>query len=189
MLHCLVFKEQLCLLKFAFVWKALLQATHLLYRISFRLSRTFLFFFFVWVIRSSKALPIKEHFLARPVSRGDLYYITGWWCICQHLFLKNCKVFLSSCSKIKTHRLLDASYWLLVAAQRFELRTLRVWTACSSQLSYAAINGGQGWIRTIVIRRWQIYSLFPLTTRAPTRYNGDPGGTRTLDPLIRSQIL
>ena len=45
MLHCLVFKEQLCLLKFAFVWKALLQATHLLYRISFRLSRTFLFFF------------------------------------------------------------------------------------------------------------------------------------------------
>ena len=29
-------------------------------------------------------------------------------------------------------------------------------------------NGGQGWIRTIVIRRWQIYSLFPLTTRAPT---------------------
>ena len=26
-----------------------------------------------------------------------------------------------------------------MAAQRFELRTLRVWTACSSQLSYAAI--------------------------------------------------
>ena len=48
MLHCLVFKEQLCLLKFAFVWKALLQATHLLYRISFGLSRTFLFFFFLF---------------------------------------------------------------------------------------------------------------------------------------------
>ena len=31
-------------------------------------------------------------------------------------------------------------------------------------------NGGQGWIRTIVIRRWQIYSLFPLTTRAPTHF-------------------
>ena len=45
MLHCLVFKEQLCLSKLAFVWKALLQATHLLYRISFSLSRTFLFFF------------------------------------------------------------------------------------------------------------------------------------------------
>ena len=42
MLHCLVFKEQLCLSKLS------LQATHLLYRISFRLSRTFLFFFFVW---------------------------------------------------------------------------------------------------------------------------------------------
>ena len=95
MLHCLVFKEQLCLSKLS------LQATHLLYRISFRLSRTFLFFFFVWVICSSKALPIKEYFLARPMSRGDLYYITGWWCICQHLFLKNCKVFLSSCSKTK----------------------------------------------------------------------------------------
>ena len=39
MLHCLVFKEQLCLSKLS------LQATHLLYRISFRLSRTFLFFF------------------------------------------------------------------------------------------------------------------------------------------------
>ena len=48
MLHCLVFKEQPCLLKFAFVWKALLQATRLLYRISFGLSRTFLFFFLVW---------------------------------------------------------------------------------------------------------------------------------------------
>ena len=42
MLHCLVFKEQLCLSKPS------LQATHLLYRISFGLSRTFLFFFFVW---------------------------------------------------------------------------------------------------------------------------------------------
>lgn len=28
----------------------------------------------------------------------------------------------------------------MVAAQRFELRTLRVWTACSSQLSYIAIS-------------------------------------------------
>ena len=79
MLHCLVFKEQLCLSKLS------LQATHLLYRISFRLSRSFLFFFFVWVICSSKALPIKEYFLARPISRGDLYYITGRASICQPL--------------------------------------------------------------------------------------------------------
>ena len=31
-----------------------------------------------------------------PVSRGDLYYITGWRCICQHLFLKIRKVFWAS---------------------------------------------------------------------------------------------
>ena len=38
--------------------------------------------------------------------------------------------------------------------------------------------------------RRRIYSPFPLTTRAPThKKNGDPGGTRTPDPLIRSQIL
>ena len=67
----------------------------------FQTVKNFFIFLFVWVIRSSKALPIKEHFLARPMSRGDLYYITGWWCICQHLFLKNCKVFLNSCSKTK----------------------------------------------------------------------------------------
>ena len=30
------------------------------------------------------------------------------------------------------------------------------------------INGGQGWIRTSVLRREQIYSLSPLTTRPPT---------------------
>ena len=110
-------------------------------------------------------------------------------CIIIHVFLVfvNTKFdFLFFYTKgvlIKSTRL----YIHMVAAQRFELRTLRVWTACSSQLSYAA-SGGQGWIRTIVIRRWQIYSLFPLTTRAPT-HNGDPGGTRTPDPLIRSQIL
>ena len=28
--------------------------------------------------------------------------------------------------------------------------------------------GGQGWIRTTVVSRRQIYSLFPLATRAPT---------------------
>ena len=38
--------------------------------------------------------------------------------------------------------------------------------------------------------RRRIYSPFPLTTRAPTQdLNGDPGGTRTPDPLIRSQVL
>ena len=29
-------------------------------------------------------------------------------------------------------------------------------------------NGGQGWIRTTVVVRRQIYSLLPLATRAPT---------------------
>ena len=36
-----------------------------------------------------------------------------------------------------------AQSYQMVAAQRFELRTLRVWTACSSQLSYAAIVVGR----------------------------------------------
>ena len=31
-----------------------------------------------------------------------------------------------------------------------------------------ALNGGQGWIRTTVDSRRQIYSLLPLATRAPT---------------------
>ena len=65
MIHVALFSFQrttFCLSKLAFVWNALLQATHLLYRISFKLSRTFLFFFFVWVICSSKALPIKERY-------------------------------------------------------------------------------------------------------------------------------
>ncbi len=31
------------------------------------------------------------------------------------------------------------------------------------------ISGGQGWIRTSVHLREQIYSLSPLTTRTPTR--------------------
>ena len=30
------------------------------------------------------------------------------------------------------------------------------------------LNGGQGWIRTTVVVRRQIYSLLPLATRAPT---------------------
>ena len=50
------------------------------------------FFIFSFDLRSilfCKALPIKEHFLARPVSRGDLYYITGHAGICQQLFQKN----------------------------------------------------------------------------------------------------
>ena len=55
----------------------------------FQTVRNFFIFLFVWVICSSKALPIKEHFLARPVSRGDLYYITGHAGICQQLFQKN----------------------------------------------------------------------------------------------------
>ena len=32
------------------------------------------------------------------------------------------------------------------------------------------VNGGQGWIRTTVSSRWQIYSLLPLATRAPTHF-------------------
>ena len=51
----------------------------------FQTVKNFFIFLFVWVIRSSKALPIKEHFLTRPVSRGDLYYITGRASICQPL--------------------------------------------------------------------------------------------------------
>ena len=33
---------------------------------------------------------------------------------------------------------------------------------------FGVLNGGQGWIRTTVVSRRQIYSLLPLATRAPT---------------------
>lgn len=36
------------------------------------------------------------------------------------------------------------------------------------RLSSSFKSGGQGWIRTTVVSRRQIYSLFPLATRAPT---------------------
>ena len=69
---------------------------------------------------------------------------------------------------------------------------LRVMSPTSYRLLHPAINyeinGGQGWIRTIVIRRWQIYSLFPLTTRAPTQSGaGEKNWTPNL--LITSQLL
>lgn len=35
---------------------------------------------------------------------------------------------------------------------------------------YFLFYGGQGWIRTTVVSRRQIYSLLPLATRAPTHY-------------------
>lgn len=37
-----------------------------------------------------------------------------------------------------------------------------------SNKSYFLFYGGQGWIRTTVVSRRQIYSLLPLATRAPT---------------------
>ena len=98
--------------------------------------------FFIFLFLSESSAPARR-FQSRSIScqadvsrRLVLYYR-----MMVHLstpFPQKLQSFLSSCSKTKTHRLLDASYWLLVAAQRFELRTLRVWTACSSQLSYAA---------------------------------------------------
>ena len=43
--------------------------------------------------------------------------------------------------KQKTQELFNSWVWILVARKGFEPPTLRVWTACSSQLSYLAING------------------------------------------------
>ena len=48
--------------------------------------------------------------------------------------------------------------------------------------------GGQGWIRTIVRSRGQIYSLVPLTTRPPT-HCGAPSRIRTLDLPVMSRLL
>ena len=68
----------------------------------FQTVKNFLFFFFCLShLLQQGASNQGAIFSLEPMSRGDLYYITGWWCICQHLFLKNCKVFLSSCSKTK----------------------------------------------------------------------------------------
>jgi hypothetical protein len=50
-------------------------------------------------------------------------------------------------------------------------------------------SGGGGWIRTTVGFRQQIYSLPPLTTRAPLQSAGAGGGTRTHNLLITNQLL
>ena len=85
MLHCLVFKEQLCLSKLAFVWKALLQATHLLYRILSDCQELFYFSFCLSHPLQQGASNQGAMFSLEPVSRGDLYYITGRASICQPL--------------------------------------------------------------------------------------------------------
>ncbi len=88
-LNCLVLKEQSCS---ALLSKCLsLQATHLSYRICFRLSRTFLIFLFYL---NSKAitynpLPVKACWIVFPVlSLSDLYYITRFIIRCQHFLQK-----------------------------------------------------------------------------------------------------
>ena len=52
--------------------------------------------------------------------------------------------------------------WKMVAAKRFELLTLRVWTECSSQLSYAAIYNGadnQSWTGDLILTKDALYLL------------------------------
>ena len=106
----------------------------------FQTVKNFFIFLFIWVIYSSKALPIKERYsrLSRCLA-ATCIILQDKGAFVNTFFSKTAKFFWAPAVKQKTHRLLDASYWLLVAAQRFELRTLRVWTACSSQLSYAAM--------------------------------------------------
>ena len=51
---------------------------------------------------------------------------------------------------------------ILVAAQGFEPRTQRVWTVCSSQLSYAAIKNGaddQDWTGDLILTKDTLYRL------------------------------
>ena len=108
MLHCLVFKEQLCLSKLAFIWKALLQATHLLYRISFKLSRTFLFFFLSESSAPARRFQSRSDTLAwAGVSRRlVLYYRTR-----KHLSTVILNFFKKSCMRPrirKKHRFRDA---------------------------------------------------------------------------------
>ena len=95
MLHCLVFKEQLCLSKLS------LQATRLLYRISFRLSRTFLFFFFCLSHLLQQGASNQGVFSCQAdVSRRLVLYYR----MMVHLstpFSQKLQSFLSSCSKTK----------------------------------------------------------------------------------------
>ena len=51
--------------------------------------------------------------------------------------------------------------FFLVAADGFEPSTLRVWTACSSQLSYAAIYGAdnQDWTGDLILTKDTLYRL------------------------------
>ena len=81
----------------------------------------------------------------------------------------------------------------LVAEVRLELTTFRVWTGCSSQLSYPAKS----------LKKWsgrQDLNLWPLdpkssalpscaTSRYLLKINGAPSRSRTRNLLIRSQTL
>ena len=123
-LYCLVFREQ----------SPSLSSDLIIISWCFLIVKNFLFFLNKPANLYNNTLPIKAgiiHFLP---------YLSAT-CIMIHVFLVfvNTKFdFLFFYTKgvlIKSTRL----YIHMVATQRFELRTLRVWTACSSQLSYAAV--------------------------------------------------
>ena len=56
---------------------------------------------------------------------------------------------------------------------RLKLGRLRLYHWATPALAFTSTMffGGEGWIRTIVLIRGQIYSLLPLTTRPPLRRN------------------
>ena len=148
MIHVALFSFQRTTLSF----EALsLQATHLLYRSFFILSRTFSFHFEDFGVHEiHERLPIKELHLISFMSAGVLRRLVLYYMTSMHLSTpaaKNLNFLPASYisqDKNKSASLCDALISQMVAAQRFELRTLRVWTACSSQLSYAAIKWWAG---------------------------------------------
>ena len=94
MLHCLVFKEQLCLSGFSESFVFLSLKTLIIISQLIQLVKRF--FKFLFCLNSKlfafRCLPVKacSSFVLR-VSRGDLYYVTRFPHACQHVFRKKFK--------------------------------------------------------------------------------------------------
>ena len=95
-------------------------------------------------------------------------------------------------------------FYIVFSQQKNTIHFWMIFVSICSISSNRYVIGGQGWIRTIVRSRGQIYSLVPLTTRPPTHIfvhiknpafhsrmykSGAPSRIRTLDPPVMSRLL
>ena len=75
----------------------------------------------------------------------------------------------------------------MVPRNGFEPSTVRVWTVCSSQLSYLGINGGDKRDRTADLR--SASASLSQTELYPHMYFGAGNETRTRDPNLGKVML